>query len=158
MAYRDPAAKRAYDAAYCAAHRAEKRAYDAAHYAAHRAEKHAYGIVYRNTDAGYAVNRAAGSRRTARRRDAVIDPELTNAILTGILREHDNCAWCRNSLSLRERVIDHRIAIVFGGMHTLSNVQILCEPCHKTKSSAEKSLLSKLRNGNVTQSDFALAV
>ncbi len=40
--------KRAYDAAYNAAHREERRAYDAAHDAAHREKKRAYNAAHPN--------------------------------------------------------------------------------------------------------------
>jgi 5-methylcytosine-specific restriction endonuclease McrA len=141
---------------YHAEHReeiaAKKREYRAEHQEELKADRRARYA----SDVGYAGNRASSSRVTAARRGAVIDPELTTAILAKILRDRDSCNFCLNPVSLHDRMIDHRHAIYFGGAHTASNIQILCKPCEKQKSSAEKSLIAKLRNG-ATQSDFALA-
>ena len=112
---------------------------------------------YRKTDIGYAGNRAESSRGGARNRGAVIDPELTNAILAQILRDRDSCDFCMTPVALHDRMIDHRQAIYFGGQHTADNIQILCKPCEKQKTSAEKSLIHKLRNDATTQSQFTLA-
>jgi hypothetical protein len=47
MAYKDPAKKRAYDAAYRAAHPEKQRARDVANYAAHPEKKRALSAAYR---------------------------------------------------------------------------------------------------------------
>jgi 5-methylcytosine-specific restriction endonuclease McrA len=52
-------------------------------------------------------------------------------------------------------MIDHRQAIFLGGIHTQSNIQILCHGCETQKSNAEKSLAKKLKSG-ATKADFEL--
>jgi HNH endonuclease len=146
---------------YRAAHREELLAYGREHARAFRAENperaRAVGRAYRAADSGYAMGRATVSRTAARNRGAVIDPELTSAILAQLLRDRQGCESCAGSIALHERKIDHRIAIAFGGEHSEGNINILCEPCHQVKSKTEKALIRKLSNG-ATQTDFALAV
>lgn len=140
---------------YAAEHQEEIAAKKREYRAKHQEEIAAYRRAHYATDVGYAGNRASSSRATAARRGAIIDLRLTTAILAKILRDHDSCDFCLNPVSLHDRMIDHRLAIYFGGEHTAPNIQILCQPCEKTKSSVEKSLITKLRKG-ATQSDFAL--
>ena len=142
----------AYQRGYSARNPAQIREYREAH----REELRALARKYQATDAGYSLRRAGVSRANARARGAVIDPEFTNATLAAILRDREDCDWCELPTPLRERRIDHRRAICFGGEHTESNIQILCKPCDKQKSSAEVTMAAKLRRG-VTKADFVLA-
>ena len=156
MPYKDPEARRVNARRYWAENRAELNAYYRQYGVGRREQRKAYGREYHQTDTGYAVSRASLSRSAAKRRGAVLDPELTNAILTRVLLDHENCDLCSNPVPLHDRMIDHRVAICFGGEHATSNIQILCKPCEKQKSGAEKSLAAKLRNGAI-QTDFVLA-
>ena len=155
MPYKDLEAKRASNRKYQAEHlevyRANRLKYEASHQEERRAARHRYLAA----DAGYAMQRASNNHYTAMKRGAVVDAEFANATLAAILRDREECDWCELPTPLRERIIDHRVAIVFGGQHTESNIQILCKPCDKTKTGAENSLMHSLRKG-ATQSDFAL--
>lgn len=123
--------------------------------AEHVEDCNSYRRRYRATDKGYAMERAHISHRTAMRRNAVIDSELTNPLLAAMFAERENCDWCGNPVPPHDRIIDHKRAIYFGGEHTASNIQILCKPCDKKKTGKEQSLINKLRGA--TRSDFALA-
>ena len=137
MPYKDPEARKAYHREYNAKHAA------------------AMMRAYRATDHGYAMHRAGANRDSARNRGATIDPELTTAVLADVFLGHNECDWCRVSVPLRERMIDHRVGVHFGGAHTASNIQILCKPCETRKTIAENSLIKRTACG-VIRSDFAL--
>jgi 5-methylcytosine-specific restriction endonuclease McrA len=102
-----------------------------------RASIYAYTKEHRATDRGYAENRACTSRHAAMRRGAVIDPDFKDAILASILLTRENCERCGAPTPLRQRTIDHKLAIALGGTHTEGNIQILCYLCHAEKSKDE---------------------
>lgn len=156
MPYKDPEAKRANRRKLYAENREQRHIYFRKWRDEHRVEMRAYYAAYRATDAGYARMRADSNRTNTKYRGAVLDPDLTNSVLRQIFLDGEDCAWCGNLTPPRERRIDHRIAIVFGGEHTASNIQILCLSCDKQKTRAENSLVNKLRKG-ATRADFALA-
>jgi 5-methylcytosine-specific restriction endonuclease McrA len=95
---------------------------------------------YRESDYGYAIDRACGNRHSAIHRGAPIDPEFKDSILANILLNTLACQNCGRRLDLKERLIDHKLCIALGGEHTESNVQILCTPCHVDKTAADMVL------------------
>ena len=64
-------------------------------------------------------------------------------------RGDGKCAHCTRSIDEKLRpAIDHIIAIINGGKNRESNLQLLCVPCHKTKTKAdvaEKSTVYRKR-------------
>jgi 5-methylcytosine-specific restriction protein A len=57
-----------------------------------------------------------------------------------------NCAICTGRVTTAN--YDHAIALVNGGAHRESNLQLLCVPCHKGKTKAdvaEKSITARKR-------------
>lgn len=106
-----------------------------------RAKKRAY----METDCGYSMHRAASSLTGAKRRNAIIDPSFTVAILAEIFLATKRCPDCGKKIKdLHNRHIDHIRPIVFGGTHCEANVQIICKACHRIKSNAEVRLINKL--------------
>jgi 5-methylcytosine-specific restriction protein A len=55
------------------------------------------------------------------------------------------CAKCREKVSLGEYAIDHIQAIDHLGAHSLENWQLLCKPCHATKTSNDVKASAKGR-------------
>lgn len=45
------------------------------------------------------------------------------------------CALCGLPLAGKRAEIDHRIALALGGADTLDNIQLVCRPCHRMKTS-----------------------
>jgi len=160
MPYRDPEDHKAHGRLYYAENREKLLAYGREYRNRHRKPPKAVRFLNERDRADhlYATSRACGNRATARSRGAAIDPEFTNAMLAGIFRDNAGCDWCGTPVpSMHDRMIDHRIAIYFGGTHTASNIQILCKTCEKKKSSAERSMAQKLAKRVTTQADFVLA-
>jgi 5-methylcytosine-specific restriction endonuclease McrA len=122
---------------YAKANRDSRNTYNRKRYATNqdaREKKLSRNRAYNATDYGYAVNRASSNQACAKERGAVMDPEFTAAILANILLNTLACEHCPNELTLRQRIIDHKLAIVNGGKHEESNIQILCDDCHKIKT------------------------
>jgi 5-methylcytosine-specific restriction endonuclease McrA len=78
--------------------------------------------------------------------DQAIPPRIKIKIFD---KHGGHCALCTRKImgSLRP-AYDHRIALINGGKHAESNLQLLCVPCHKEKSRAdvaEKSKVARVR-------------
>lgn len=58
-------------------------------------------------------------------------PKLRRAV---IRRDGGRCVKCGSTVAL---TVDHRIPIHLGGTHTMTNLQTLCDPCHRSKTAAE---------------------
>jgi 5-methylcytosine-specific restriction endonuclease McrA len=98
-----------------------------------------------------------GSRKmTARKLDflagkAIDHNRLTWAFLKFVVYEFDAgiCRGCRSPLEFARRPVefhcDHIRPLWQGGITTRDNLQLLCIPCHKTKSSAEQKLVNQTR-------------
>lgn len=89
---------------------------------------------YRKTEIGYARTRADSSIQTAKKRGAEIDPAFDRLAMGDWFIAQKVCNHCKLSLLPKQKKIDHIIAIIAGGKHEESNVQILCDECHKLKS------------------------
>lgn len=65
------------------------------------------------------------------------------------LRADGKCAGCTRKLNSGDRwQADHIIALVNGGLHAETNLQVLCDWCHKKKTRqdvAEKAHVNKRR-------------
>jgi 5-methylcytosine-specific restriction endonuclease McrA len=152
MPYKNPEKQRAYYLANRERYREACRKWRAANPEYQRD----WDRAYRATGIGYAMGRANSSRYDAIRRGAVIDQDFKDALLAQLLIDSTTCATCNDIIGdLHGRMIDHRKAIFLGGIHTQSNIQILCHGCETQKSNAENSLAKKLQRG-VTKSDFEL--
>lgn len=63
-------------------------------------------------------------------------------------RFEGRCAVCKLKVRLRVEY-DHVVALVNGGRHAESNLQLLCGPCHKAKTKAdvgEKKINNRVRS------------
>ena len=89
---------------------------------------------YLASDMGYAKHRAKSSRESAQRRNVVLDPEFTDLVMANLFLRASKCQHCAIELTLKQRRIDHKLAIVNGGRHIAANIQILCDDCHKIKT------------------------
>jgi len=58
-------------------------------------------------------------------------------------RSRGRCEQCEKALEFKTRAnnwqLDHKTPVFKGGVTSLANLQVLCTPCHDTKSCAEKS-------------------
>ncbi len=43
------------------------------------------------------------------------------------------CNQCGQSLDLRHLQVDHLVSVAHGGSQEMSNLQLLCQPCHSRK-------------------------
>lgn len=48
------------------------------------------------------------------------------------------CQMCRQVLNKRKLTVDHIVPKSQGGSNDISNKQLLCEPCHITKTKLDK--------------------
>lgn len=48
-----------------------------------------------------------------------------------------HCAACRATFPADQVEVDHRVPLADGGQDVAPNVQVLCRPCHRTKTSRE---------------------
>jgi 5-methylcytosine-specific restriction endonuclease McrA len=61
-------------------------------------------------------------------------------------RQGWRCARCGIHATVCERLQkDHVVALINGGDNTIHNQQMLCEPCHRLKTSADLELHRRLR-------------
>lgn len=119
--------------------------------------KSAQFSAYRQTPRGYASCRAGSSLVRAKQHDiACVDPTFTRAIHAQTLLDTNACADCEESLDLHDAIIDHKLALRLGGMHTASNVQLLCKPCNRVKTREDRALIAKL-NRATDKANAALA-
>ncbi|CAN0346870.1 unnamed protein product, partial [Ectocarpus sp. 6 AP-2014] len=51
------------------------------------------------------------------------------------------CAYCCKPLTQKVAECDHIIPVKHGGPTCQSNLHLLCVPCHRVKSAAEKTLI-----------------
>lgn len=81
-------------------------------------------------------------------------PAITPAMRLQVLKEHKAsvmCSECGRDVLLSEVQIDHHLALINGGTHTVDNLRPLCpDPCHKHKSARE-------HRGNAKSKRLALA-
>jgi len=100
------------------------------------------------------LERGTGFRKfTQSRRDWLNDLPIGHRHLTSIfyrwsvfVLRGEKCALCGVPLSFNAKCnIDHRISVASGGETRLSNMQPLCVPCHKAKSSEEQRLVNRRR-------------
>jgi 5-methylcytosine-specific restriction protein A len=82
----------------------------------------------------------------AKNDDQAIPPNVRDRVWT---RADGKCAICTRTIDEKLRpAIDHKIALVNGGKHAESNLQLLCVPCHQKKTKAdvaEKSTVYRKR-------------
>ena len=68
-------------------------------------------------------------------------PAITPAMRLAVLKAHKAsvmCSECGRDVPLSEVQIDHHLALIFGGEHTVENMRPLCpDPCHRAKSARE---------------------
>lgn len=60
-------------------------------------------------------------------------------------RASGHCESCRMKLKAGEGEYDHRIAQGYGGENTVENGQLLCRPCHGTKTGKDKGITEKTK-------------
>ena len=163
MPYKDPEKRRAYNAAYRAAHREENRAYNAAYYVANREKESARNKAYRAANpemvrVSQAAHRAANSekrsaynasylaahpaecaandaKKRARKRAATIgDPKAIKAVYRRA-REAKNvkCYLCGKLIPMGERHVDHIVPLSKGGAHAVSNLAVTHAKCNNSK-------------------------
>lgn len=73
--------------------------------------------------------------------DAAIPPRVRLRIFR---RYAGHCANCTREVGLGlSYAFDHVIALVNGGTHCESNLQLLCDPCHRDKTKADVAVKSK---------------
>lgn len=84
-------------------------------------------------------------------------------IKTGRLAKHYRCANCGNEFPAKDVQVDHKIPIIDPAVGFTTwddvinrmfcektNLQVLCiDPCHKSKTSAEKQLAKERRNERI---------
>jgi thymidylate synthase ThyX len=58
------------------------------------------------------------------------------------INELNECAECGGVFEKEQMSVDHIVPVSSGGSHDVSNLQSLCEGCHKIKSSEERANLS----------------
>jgi 5-methylcytosine-specific restriction endonuclease McrA len=162
MPYKDPKAKRAYDAFYRAEHREERAAYNAAYYAvynaAHREEKAAHNAVYNAAHceekaaaaaAYYATHRAEllayNAAYAKANPDKVRDKEATrrarkaDAFIEAIdrqvvfARDQGTCGICQTAVAPEGWHLDHKQPLSKGGQHSYDNVQVSHPVCNLRK-------------------------
>lgn len=49
-------------------------------------------------------------------------------------RDRGTCQWCSEKKALDELTIDHIVEVQNGGTNRLSNLRLLCDPCHTTRN------------------------
>ena len=78
--------------------------------------------------------------------DQSIPPRVKIRVFT---KFDGRCADCTLKIVGKLRpAYDHRVALINGGQHAESNLQLLCMPCHKVKTRAdvkEKSVIARVR-------------
>ena len=65
------------------------------------------------------------------------------------------CALCTRALTIRDgKCIDHIVALCNGGENSEGNLQLLCEPCHRTKSAVDVAEKAKVYALNMKHLGF----
>jgi 5-methylcytosine-specific restriction endonuclease McrA len=79
------------------------------------------------------VRRAMGRRRRARERGA--GGSITEAEWQALLQTHNNqCAYCFKLLTAKgDATLDHKVPLIQGGSHTISNAVAACRSCNSRK-------------------------
>lgn len=95
------------------------------------------------------MSRQSRRHRAYVRRKARIDNSDDGTITFSALRniifdQRAKCAICKEWLPDNFH-IDHIIPLVFGGAHTIKNIQFLCPPCNQDKSYRLPSFVSRNR-------------
>lgn len=129
MPHKEPGAKRASDAAYRAAHRAERRASGAAYYAAHREERRAYYASYRaaRSRADQRPDRAANNANQSARL-AGAPGRITAADVRAVWAV-GRCHYCGgDGIGL-----DHVMPLSRGGANEPANLVQCCGDCNSRK-------------------------
>ena len=62
-----------------------------------------------------------------------------------IAAQHGLCATCREPLPAKCAEVDHIVPLELGGRHDEENFQVLCIPCHKTKTKSDVRSIAKAR-------------
>lgn len=71
-------------------------------------------------------------------------PKHWPKLRAAVIRRDGRCVNCGSRAHL---TADHRIPIHLGGTHDMSNLQALCEPCHRIKTAAEAVAARRSRRG-----------
>lgn len=81
------------------------------------------------------------------------DDRIPDYVRVRVMRKAgDRCVKCTRSIDEKLKgEIDHAIALILGGKHRESNLQLLCTECHKGKTKLDvrikaKASKSRLRN------------
>lgn len=92
------------------------------------------------------MSRAIDKEWVATNDDQAIPPRVKIRIFD---RAGKRCAECTLPIIGKLRPeYDHKVALINGGKHCESNLQLLCSECHKTKTRsdvAEKSVMARKR-------------
>ncbi len=59
------------------------------------------------------------------------------------VEQRGRCAACELKCVLPDMHLDHRIPLALGGAHERTNWQLLCVPCHQTKTSQDRKDIAK---------------
>lgn len=83
-----------------------------------------------------------------------VPPEITTKLLKD---QNHSCKFCHSDVSVDPKHsncdVDHIIPLHIGGSNSISNLQILCVPCHRRKSALERR---KVRNNMVVPTSVKL--
>ena len=70
-------------------------------------------------------------------------------------RAGGRCALCTRALTIRDtKCIDHIVALIADGENAEGNLQLLCEPCHRTKSAVDVAEKAKVYALNMKHLGF----
>lgn len=75
-------------------------------------------------------------------------PAITPAMRLQVLRNFGAivlCQECGNPERIADVQLDHHLALIDGGSHTVEELRPLCLPCHKPKSALEHKSNSKAK-------------
>ena len=62
-----------------------------------------------------------------------------------LMSQDGKCGSCGADATVHATETDHRIALQLGGPNSLSNLWVLCIPCHKIKTAADLKAIAKAK-------------